>query len=245
MYMLLSLTLPLLVLSHPINQSFLPLDCQDIFNNGSVHSGVYNIYPGGSKSPLQVYCDMGCAENNSHQEEKWTVIQRRMDGTVNFYRPWDAYKHGFGDRNGEYWLGLENIFQITWREKHELRVDLEDFEQGKVYCRYSSFYIDSELENYKLHISGYIDGGAGDSLTYHNGKQFATFDKDINNCAKTYEGGFWFDGCHHTNPNGVYKWGRGVAAYTGVHWHHWKGDYYSLKSIVMKMRRVFLPETKQ
>lgn len=33
------------------------------------------------------------------------VIQRRMDGMVNFYRPWEAYKDGFGDRSGEYWLG--------------------------------------------------------------------------------------------------------------------------------------------
>lgn len=33
------------------------------------------------------------------------VIQRRMDGTVNFYRPWDQYKMGFGDAAGEYWLG--------------------------------------------------------------------------------------------------------------------------------------------
>lgn len=33
------------------------------------------------------------------------VIQRRMDGSVNFYRPWDQYKVGFGSAAGEYWLG--------------------------------------------------------------------------------------------------------------------------------------------
>lgn len=85
----------------------------------------------------------------------------------------------------------------------------------------------------------------GDSLSYHNGKQFATFDKDINSCAQTYEGGFWFDYCHYSNPNGMYKWGNVASASSGISWHHWKGDYYSLKSVVMKIRRVFLPEVEQ
>ncbi|XP_026206509.1 microfibril-associated glycoprotein 4-like [Anabas testudineus] len=64
-----------------------PVDCSDIHQqNKNLHSGVYTSYPLGEKSAVQVF-------------------QRRMDGTVNFYRPWDYYKFGFGDPAGEYWLG--------------------------------------------------------------------------------------------------------------------------------------------
>ena len=33
------------------------------------------------------------------------VIQRRQDGSEDFFRTWDDYAAGFGNRNGEFWLG--------------------------------------------------------------------------------------------------------------------------------------------
>ena len=43
----------------------------------------------------------------------WTLIERRQDGSVDFYRTWDEYRDGFGDLEGEFWLGNEHIYQIT------------------------------------------------------------------------------------------------------------------------------------
>lgn len=35
----------------------------------------------------------------------YQVILRRMNGEVNFFRPWESYKWDFGNKAGEYWLG--------------------------------------------------------------------------------------------------------------------------------------------
>ena len=43
----------------------------------------------------------------------WIVIQKRFDGSVDFYRDWKTNKDGFGDANGEYWVGNEFIHQFT------------------------------------------------------------------------------------------------------------------------------------
>ena len=36
------------------------------------------------------------------------IIQRRLDGSVNFLRPWNDYKAGFGSPDSEFWIG-ENV----------------------------------------------------------------------------------------------------------------------------------------
>ncbi|XP_076158550.1 microfibril-associated glycoprotein 4-like [Alosa pseudoharengus] len=237
---IIALILPLVVNSVTAETA----NCEDIFKTGHTLSGVYTIYPTGPSIPVQVYCDMGCGNNHVHDEGRWTVIQRRMDGTVNFYRPWDQYKKGFGNQDGEYWLGLEWLHQLTRKKRYELRVDMEDFEGGQVHAQYSTFSVASEADGYQLQVSGYKDGGAGDALIHHNGRKFTTFDRDHDlssseNCALFYFGAFWYNNCHHTNPNGLYMWGAHSRYGHGVIWHQWKGFHYSLKSITMKIRPVY------
>ncbi|XP_028423224.1 microfibril-associated glycoprotein 4 isoform X1 [Perca flavescens] len=214
-----------------------PVDCSAIYQEDkSKPSGVYTIYPAGERSAVEVYCDM------TSEGGRWTVFQRRMDGTVNFIRDWDQYKTGFGNAAGEYWLGLDNIYYLTNNRTSELLVDMEDFEGDKAFARYSSFSVGAG-DGYVLSVSGFINGAAGDSLSYHNGMKFSTFDKDQDiaeeNCASSHMGAFWYKDCHKTNPNGIYQWGNETTlAEVGMDWDDWKNDHYSLKSISMKIRPV-------
>ncbi|KAK9981833.1 hypothetical protein ABG768_001357 [Culter alburnus] len=219
----------------------MPIDCSDLYKAGQTVSGIYSIYPAGG-FPVWVYCDM-ISDGKDEDKGGWTVFQRRMDGSVNFYRPWNQYKRGFGSVESEYWLGLENMYQLTRNRKYMLRVDLEDFTGRKGFAQYLSFSVGPETDGYKLHVSGFTDGGAGNSLSFHNDQKFSTFDKDQDphdsNCAKRYLGAFWYKDCHFTNPNGVYLWGEDATHYAiGVVWSTWKNYAVSMKSISLKIKRV-------
>ena len=76
--------------------------CFEVYKSGQKFSGVYTINPDGLED-FSVFCD--------HKTEGggWTVFQKRLDGSVDFNRTWDAFKGGFGNLKGEFWLGLDKI----------------------------------------------------------------------------------------------------------------------------------------
>ncbi|XP_076081602.1 microfibril-associated glycoprotein 4-like isoform X2 [Mytilus galloprovincialis] len=210
----------------------LPRECSDI--PGHHPDGVYKIYPDGI-SAVSVFCDM-------HTENgKWTVIQRRANGSVDFDRNWEAYKEGFGNLNGEYWLGNDVIHEITIHTRHELRIDMHDFEGHAKYAKYSMFMVGDEKGEYEMTVLEY-SGNAGDSMTYHSGNLFTTFDRDndkeTRNCATLYHGGWWYNHCHDASLNGRYLSGTSPSGH-GINWPAWRGMDYSLKSVKMMIRTLY------
>ena len=131
-------------------------DCSKLGQTGFSLSGVYYIIPDG-ENPMQVFCDLITNDGG------WTVFQKRLDGSVDFFRNWESYKNGFGDLNGEFWLGNDNLHRLTFFEDVMLRVDLEDFDGNIKYAQYTTFQVAGEADKYRIVIGGY-SGTAGDSL---------------------------------------------------------------------------------
>ncbi|XP_023963252.2 tenascin isoform X10 [Chrysemys picta bellii] len=209
-----------------------PRDCSQALLNGESASGLYTIYTNGNKSqPMEVYCDM-ISDGGG-----WIVFLRRHNGNEDFYRNWRTYAAGFGDPRDEFWIGLENLHKITSQGQYELRVDLRD--KGETaYALYDRFSVGDSKTRYRLKVDGY-SGTAGDSMTYHNGRSFSTFDKDndaaITNCALSYKGAFWYKNCHRVNLMGRY----GDNSHSqGINWFHWKGHEYSIQFAEMKLRPI-------
>ena len=108
---------------------------------------MYKINPDGL-GEFEVFCDQKTAGGG------WTVFQKRRDGSVDFFRAWDDYKRGFGNLNGEFWLGLDRIHRLTVSGGYKLRVDLEYYNLVK-YAEYNLFAVGSEGTKYKLSLGSY------------------------------------------------------------------------------------------
>lgn len=212
-----------------------PRTCKELLTRGYFLTGWYTIYLPDCR-PLTVLCDMDTDGGG------WTVFQRRIDGTVDFFRDWTSYKQGFGSQFGEFWLGNDNIHALTTQGTNELRVDLADFDGKHDFAKYSSFQIQGEAEKYKLILGNFLGGGAGDSLTSQNNMLFSTKDQDndqgSSNCAVRYHGAWWYSDCHTSNLNGLYLRGLHKSYANGVNWKSWKGYNYSYKVSEMKVRLI-------
>ena len=172
----------------------------------------------------------------------WTVIQRRVDGSTDFYRGWEEYQRGFGDKNQDFWLGLDAIHAMT-DGNVMLRIDLTDVYGKKFFAKYKKFKIGSDKSNYTLEISGY-SGNATDAMnTKHNGMRFSTKDRDNDrhgeSCSMMFQGGWWYNGCYDSHLNGLFTTGTGsIGDRKYMSWRTLKGEFGTILFSEMKIRRI-------
>ena len=182
---------------------------------------------------MQARCDMETDGGG------WMVILRRKSDAspqVNFNRTWTEYENGFGDLNTEFWYGLRNIHCLTARDTVQLQVQLNG---TGITWTYEHFRVYGAENDYRLHI-GKAEGPSGghDSLRYHNGKPFSTFDNDNDdrswNCAALYGGGWWFSQCYHSFLTGDHEQ------------NHWYDGtrFKNFPHVEMKIRRKSCPSPK-
>ena len=135
------------------------------------------------------------------------LIQQNINGPNFFNRSWAEFKVGFNDSIGNYWLGNDLLSQLTVNHRYKLKFDLQSRSNTSnwYHAEYSTFRVLPETYNYELKVAGYSGNAGRDSLSYHNGMMFTTYDRDNDlwpgNCA-VYEGGFWYKTCAYCRVNG-------------------------------------------
>ncbi|XP_048751641.2 ficolin-2-like [Ostrea edulis] len=213
-------------------------DCTAIYRiSPSSPSGLYQI-----KMPVfgfvRVFCEMETDGGG------WTVFQRRMDGSEDFYRTWTEYKDGFGNLTSEFWLGNDKLHYLLSQGPYEFRMDMGDFNNQTRYVKYTSITLGNEASKYVISLSGF-SGNVGDCFTSGqpiNNMKFTTKDQDNDaypeNCAVKYPSGWWHNSCHCANPNGLYLAGETAVYAEGIMYKPWLTEYYSLKTIQLMVRRV-------
>ena len=220
----------------PTLPAVLPRDCSELklANN---RNGSYTIYPYGvSDVSASVWCEFD-------SDGAWTVIQRRFNGSVDFYRNWTEYRRRFGSSNGEYWLGNDNIHQLTSLGNYSLKIVLTNWWDVRSYAEYSIFYVANEADNYTLTIGGY-SGDAGDPMAFRNGSQFSTWDRDndkspdescVRNCGR---GTWWHARCCYSSLNGVYSHTFKFQQY-GLSWNTKYQINEAMKTTKMMIKREY------
>jgi len=217
-----------------------PANCQYLYLNGVRISGLYAIQPDPSSEPIQVWCDMETEGGG------WTVIQRRVDESVDFNRGWDEYEAGFGDPEGNYWMGLKYINLLT-KHPAKLYIDLEEFSDKTAYAHYSRFSVGDADSDYQLHVRGY-SGSAGNNLArdtdsaYLDGMKFSTWDRDNDlssrHCVGCCGGPWWHRDCTSSALNGKYfpRGSHTDVSGQGVRWDGFAGLGESLKQAKMMIK---------
>uniref|UniRef100_A0A182F4F8 Fibrinogen C-terminal domain-containing protein n=1 Tax=Anopheles albimanus TaxID=7167 RepID=A0A182F4F8_ANOAL len=92
----------------------------------------------------EVYC------NQTFLNGGWLVVYHRNNGIEsNFNRSWESYKHGFGNPEGEHFIGLQHLHTLTYGANYEVAFLLmRDGVENTVI--YDEFSIGSELEEYRI-----------------------------------------------------------------------------------------------
>ncbi|XP_058127879.1 fibrinogen-like protein A [Anopheles ziemanni] len=207
----------------------IPSSCKSI---SSKQTGSYAIHLGNGQFKT-VYCEQVAFGGG------WIVFQYRFNGQVDFYRTWDEYRDGFGTIDGEFWLGLKYLHQLTSTRKHELMVEVKDYDGNYGYAKYDHFEIGSEAEKFVLKIGNY-SGTVGDSMAWNQGMKFTTKDSDNDNdssvqCAEARNGAWWYNGCGNANLNGPYG---NLSSQKAMYWWHFKNDQRGMAYSRMMLREI-------
>ncbi|XP_034477519.1 angiopoietin-related protein 7-like [Drosophila innubila] len=196
--------------------------------------GIRRIQVKGIAEPFQVFCE------NITSDFPWIVMQRRVSRSVDFNKNFISFTNGFGDIEGNYFIGLEKIHRLTSTQPYELYIHLESFQGFIGYGRYSYFKIASLQNNYRLMELGTFSGTVFNAMSENLNARFSNYEKDFDthyrfHCAKMQESAWWFNTCpSSSNLNGRYS-DFEIDNAQGIWWKDFS-EGHTLKSVKMLIR---------
>ena len=223
----------------------LPRDCVELKRLGFKDSGVYFVRekPAGRAGKKQVFCDMTTDGGG------WIVMQRRFDGSVSFYHNWNTYRDGFGDVNGEHWLGNEFVHQYINAYPTELIVEATAFDGEQIAVKMQNFEISDEASKYAMDYSTceVVKGNKNYcwDWIHTKGYKFSTIDQNNNkitlrpelDCAIKFSGAWWHNDCFNVCLNGNYSVIEPTTFGESILWKSFRGYERSLIEAKMLIRR--------
>ncbi|XP_072326247.1 fibrinogen-like protein 1-like protein [Scyliorhinus torazame] len=195
-------------------------DCADLYDRGFIDDGIYVIKPEpvSKLPPIVINCNMSYDCGNG-----WTVLHRNTrQSEMTWNETWTAYKYGFGNIQGDHYIGNEYMHFLTTQKWYKAKIVMDEEENGVItqrHAEYDIFRLGNEMTHYRLQL-GAFKGGAGDALATGanmvDNSPFSSRDNDTDgdaaNCAAKYGGGWWFGSCSTGNPYAM------LTQKENIHW---------------------------
>ena len=169
-----------------------------------------------------------------------------MDDSVSFERNWDEYVAGFGNVNGNFWLGLEAIHDLTTTCPMSLQIDVVPFHLPAVSIPYLQFQVGDAASEYLLTITSDTTryNTLYNSLNFHSGMKFSTYDRDNDDggsihCAERFKAGWWFRSCIGLHLNGVYAGDSRERDFETMRMGYLSNDYFEpIRTVTMRIKPI-------
>ena len=131
-----------------------------------------------------------------------------MDALASFERSWEGYASGFGDVDGNFWLGLEAMHDLTTAQPMKVQIDVVPINMPAVSLPHLQFHVGDAASDYVLTITSDTpgDGTQYTSMNYDTGRKLLTYDNDNdnNNYDERLREGWWLRAYCLVSLSGIY-----------------------------------------
>lgn len=106
-----------------------PIGCETIGRTNG--SAVYRIRSSVIGEPFYAFC----MADESGLQPAWTVVLRRSEAKIDFYRNWTEYSQGFGNIADDHWIGLERLYEVRYHFcTNNFKLSFRIYNYVKVIC---------------------------------------------------------------------------------------------------------------